>query len=918
MRTSEQPATLVGREAELDIVQRWAGLLSSRPAGLLIAGEAGIGKTSLWAVAVAAARQSGALVLTARPVEAELPMGYAGLGDLLARVVEPILAELPEPMARALSGALSLDAIIESGDPLLVGRATLAALRALAAHSPVVLAIDDVQWLDPASARGLAFVIRRLDDERIGLAASLRDGHADPLESVAALGDRLLRISPSGLSLGAIGRLLRSTDPDIPRRRIVRISERSGGNPFFALQLSSSVDDERLPSSLREMVGRQLAAAPAPAAPAIELAAVLGPLPLAAFEDSAALDAAVMAGVLAEQEQEIRFVHPLLAKGAYDRIPPGRRRALHHRAATLAEGIEARARHQALAAVGPSAETAALLDDAARAAGLRGAPEAAAELISYARRLTPVPDAEARAKRTMDFADYRFLAADEPGARALVDEILASDIHGTTRVRALVKRALFQIEPGPAVARLEEAVAEPHDDRELATRTLAQLAWQRGAWLGDVEPASGEALLALEMAEDLGDDATLVTALTTAGLVMSIAGRPGAADHFGRALAIMDRVPPAAGDHTPRLAFAHERWWRGEFVLAEKLMADERRRAEEHGDEGMLMRLNIFAGELALRRGQWDEAERLLDLALTDARDWWRINTLVRRAILRARRGDRASIADANEISGSPVAAHDPVVAAAGDFALGLIDRAEGRLGEAADRMARLPQLSDRAGSKGPEFAVLIPETVAVLVEADRISDAHGLTAQLERRRAQLEPWGAYAVELCEGLLAMAAGEPADAVERFALAIDGFERILAPWELGQSLYAHGSALRRIGRRLDAAASLERALRCFGDLRAEPAMRRAEEELRRARPRPRHDDTLTAAEARVAKLVSGGRTNREVAAQLFTTVATVEAHLTRIYSKLGIRSRTELARIVTDGSLPLRDQLDDPQDTQKTT
>ncbi len=901
-RTVER-GSLFGREPELDAVARWLELLDDGPAGLVVSGEAGIGKSSLWQVAASKADAWGVRVLVSRPVEAELPLGYSALGDLLGSAAEPVLATLSEPLRDALSAALSLGAEPQSGEPLLVGRATLAVLIGLAEQSPVVIAIDDAQWLDAGSARALAFAARRLESHRVGFAISLRDGHEEPLGLGDALGTRNVVVPLSGLGVDALGSLLRArAAPELPLHRLRQIHARSAGNPFFAEQLAGAPED-RLPRSLEDLVRRRLDAVDGRAEPAIERVAVLGPTSLSAFDDVVPLDIAIGAGVLVEQQSVVRFAHPLLATGAYERMPPGHRRALHLEAAATSTGLESRARHLALAATGPDAAAAQELEDAARSARLRGAPEAAVELADQARRLTPPSDTEAFARRTMDQADYLFVAADERGAVALVDELLAGPIRGPVRVRALVHKALAATDPATAVARLEEASREPNPDRTLRTRTLAQLAWQRGAWLGDLEPAIMEALDAVEMAEGLREDATLVTALTTAGLVMSVAGEPSAADHFRRALAIIDRTPTAAGDHSPRLAFAHERWWRGDFPAAVDLMAEERRLAEERGDGSVLMRLNVYGAELAMRRGRWDEVEALLERALADARDYWRMTALLRRAILRARRGEAGALEDAGELRASPISSSDPIIAAAADFASGLMALAEGRIAEAADLMARLPEISDRSGSRAAEFAILIPETVAVLVAADQVERARGLTSQMERRRDQLEPWGDAAIAFCRGLLAQAAGDAVASWKLLEAACGGFEKIGAPWELGLALLVQGAGLRRAGRRRDAAASLDRAAAIFTELRAEPALRRTEDELRRARPRPKRDDLLTPAELRVASLVAEGHSNRDVAAELSTTVSTVEAHLTRIYGKLDVRSRTQLARRLAGGTPP---------------
>ena len=518
---------LVGREEALEQARSWIDRLASGSSGLRITGEPGIGKTSVWLAASGLAGASGARVLATRPVEAELRLGHAGLGDILGQVAAEVIPLLPPPQSRALAAALSLDVEPEPGDPLLVGRATVSALRLLAGRTPVVVAVDDVEWLDLASVRALTFAIRRVQDLPVGVVVSLRSGHSDPLGLADAFGDRLGEIELAGLSLGALSRMLRSrTDPNIARHSLVQIHARSAGNPFFALQLGRA-GNGALPQTLTELVRRQLAAVAAVGQPVIEQVAVSGPLSISTFDDSAGLDAGVEAGVLVEERGEVRFAHPLLAAGAYEQIAPGRRRALHRGAARTAGSVEDRARHLALAATGPNAAAAAVLESAARTARDRGAPETAIELVGQAIRLTPPTHADDRYRRTMEQADYLVLAADEPSAKVLVDQLLAGPVRGTTRIRALSMRGLLDTDPAAAVAHLEGAVAEPSEDSALVVRALTQLAWQRGAWLGDLEPALVEARSALRAAEAIPDSSTLVAALTTAGLLSSLAGRPG-------------------------------------------------------------------------------------------------------------------------------------------------------------------------------------------------------------------------------------------------------------------------------------------------------------------------------------------------------------------------------------------------------
>jgi DNA-binding CsgD family transcriptional regulator len=902
---TEVPTDLVGREIELDRVRRWASAAARGPAVLLVRGEAGIGKSSVWRAAVTHAREQGALVLVARPVEPELPLGHAALADLLADTVGPVLEELPDPLAHALARALMLEDGTDPIDAHAVSRGALLAFRTLAARLPVVIAVDDAQWLDPASARALAFVARRPDSSPMSFAISIRDGHDDPL---AIAGSELARdeLVLGGLDLDATATLVRSRiDPDLSRLAVTRIHQRSGGNPFFSLELARTARASgAAPASLLELVDSRLVGASTRARQAIELAAVVAPAPVAAFSDAAALDDAVTAGILVEDEGVVRFAHPLLATGAYERLPHSRRRELHRAAAEVEQGLEARARHLALATLGQDESVAQLLDDAATAASERGAPEAAAELAAHARRLTPMHDL-AFARRTMDEADYLYLAADEPGARALVDEVLGSGVGGEIRIRALMQRALHEVDPGIAVARLDEAVTVRSDDTRLALRALSQLAWQRGAWLGDVEPAAAEALRAVELADRMGDEPSLVTALTTAGVVLSLAGDPRGDASFRRAIEIADRNPTAAGDHTPRLALAHWRWWSTDWAETKALLEVERAEAERRGDDGLLMRIDVLSTEVDLRRGCWDAAAERLDRLLAQARDYWYDLLLSRRAILRARRGMSEARADAEAVAASPLGSRDEVFAATAEYALGLLDLAEGRTAEAGERMRLLPAVSDGAGARAPEFAATIPEVVTTLLEADRREDAEQLTGQLERWVPQLDPWASAALALCSGQLAMADAEIDSALASLGEAREVFERVDAPWELGQALHAEGRALRRAGRRRQAADTLASAIGVFARLGAAPAASRADEELRRVSPRRGYRDSLTDAERRVAALVAEGRTNKEVAAQLFLTVRTVEAHLTRIYAKLGLRSRSELARAAADHRIELR-------------
>jgi DNA-binding NarL/FixJ family response regulator len=238
-------------------------------------------------------------------------------------------------------------------------------------------------------------------------------------------------------------------------------------------------------------------------------------------------------------------------------------------------------------------------------------------------------------------------------------------------------------------------------------------------------------------------------------------------------------------------------------------------------------------------------------------------------------------------------------------WALGHLELAAGDPAAAARELDWLPDALRAAGISEPGWEPILPDVVEALVSVGRLAEAQAVLQQLEQQATALDHrWATPAAVRCRALVLLAqeqADEAAAAAEQAAAA---FAEIGFPLDRARSLLVAGAAKRRSGQRRQAADSLASAIEILNELGAPLWVERAEDELRRASPRPRRDRELTSAERGVAALVAQGMTNREVAAQLFTTVATVEAHLTRIYRKLGIRSRTQLARAVADGTLQL--------------
>ncbi len=395
-------APVIGRESELaDIAARLNP--DALPAVVLVEGEAGIGKSSMCTLAIGAARERGFTTLVTRPVAAEADLTFAGLGDLLEPVLDSVLDAVPDPQARALRVALLLEESAEPTDARTLGVAFLSVLRALAEERPLLVVVDDVQWLDPSSAAVLAYAGRRLQDDRVALLLARRVMHAD---GVTALLDDVWRLELGGLSAGALHRLLRERLGVVLSRPVVRrVHEISGGNPFYALEISRALELQvprtspsrtlPVPRSLGELLEARVATLPRETQQALLVAASLSEPRLTSVSGALGIEArlalrpAIEADIVSVDGERIRFTHPLFAAVTYARVDEGSRRSVHRGLAGLVEDDEGKARHLALSAEGPDEVVATALENAAAVALARGASAAAAELSEQALSLTP-------------------------------------------------------------------------------------------------------------------------------------------------------------------------------------------------------------------------------------------------------------------------------------------------------------------------------------------------------------------------------------------------------------------------------------------------------------------------------------------------------------------------------------------------
>ncbi len=533
------PTAVIGREEELAAIEEFLDRVPVGPTALVLSGEAGIGKTILWETGDEHARERFGRVLSCRGVEAEASLSYAGLSDLLSDVLEDVVPSLVPPRRQALEVALLLAQPAEAPpDPHAIGLAVLDAFRALAAQGPMLVALDDAQWLDPPSAAVLQIALRRLREEPIGLLATIRLGPdvdaAVELEN-AFPESRLVELSVGPLSLAAVHRLLSTRlGLELTRPELTRVHEATAGNPFFALELGRELVRTNtrpeagralaMPESLQELLGDRLARLPTHTGDVLLQAAALArptvELVTAAYGERQpvleALEAAVREGVVELDDSYVRFTHPLLASITYEQAPVWKRRAVHRALAGVVTDSEERARHLALAAEGPDAVVASYLDTAADEAFTRGALSAAAELLELAAGLTPDDPLLARA-RLLRAASYHRLAGDPERAASMLERLLSEADHGSERADVLFELSLTRLADPPTMIELcEQAIAEAAGDDVRSARILA---YQSGIRLFEADVTGGlrDARAALEKAERTGDPKLVAAAIARVG-----------------------------------------------------------------------------------------------------------------------------------------------------------------------------------------------------------------------------------------------------------------------------------------------------------------------------------------------------------------------------------------------------------------
>jgi DNA-binding CsgD family transcriptional regulator len=609
--------------------------------------------------------------------------------------------------------------------------------------------------------------------------------------------------------------------------------------------------------------------------------------------------------LLVLQGERLSVAHPLIASAAYYALPAARRRVLHQRLSELCPTAEERALHLAAATAVPDELVAARLEDAAAEAARRGTPSAAATLLEHAVRLTPAEEREASCRRRLQHAAQRLVAGDVPGARSLLEALVDELEPGSIRAAALCELAATRWDDLEVMTELcQRAAAEATDD---PTRARAQLKLAEACVSRlDLRRADDEAAAALELAERAGDDAMLALALSHRVYVEHLRGRGVDETLTARALALEEKLGnELAIDTAPSGQIGLALAYIGDIDRAEQLLRRQLERAEQRGHEPGRLGMLLYLGCVAHRRGDLASVERLsIEVEAVSAQigdvqgeAYGAFGRLY--ACTELGREDEAR-AHAEKALAYAVPAGDHLMREGTLSMLAELELSKADFAAAWHHLEGLPEELHEWGKRETTVHPVHAPAIEALVGLGEVERATALADELEELTRTLAlPTSLAILARSRGLIAAGTGDVDAALAQFDRALELHVPSDWPLEYPRTLLVRGAVLRRARQWRAARESLHAARAVFEKLGAQLWVVRTDAELKRIAGRTSATG-LTPTEARVAELVAAGRSNKEAAAALSVTVRTIESNLSRIYAKLGVRSRTELAARLRDG------------------
>ncbi|HZO65530.1 MAG TPA: AAA family ATPase [Kribbellaceae bacterium] len=885
---------------------------------VILFGPAGIGKSAVARAVIADRSRDGVRVLTASPSKSESALPYVTLLDLLSPVWESVRDAVPPHLRQPLEVALLKSGAPDSvRDELAVRLAVLQVLRRLATMSPVLVVIDDIQWVDPSSLEVLAFCARRvhagvqmLVTEQVAAGDSPSKNQASP--------DSAVQVEVPGLQPRQVSAMLRTVLGEaLPARTLQRIHDASGGNPFLALELGRAVlrhadrlaPDDPLPvsSRLKSLLGDRLsevkpstrevllAAASSPRPTVQSLARACGPVAEAAVADAERLGLVEMSGT------SVRFRHSLLREYIYAEATSEERREAHRQLAGVVDEPVEQVRHLALATQGEDAGLARRLDDAATAARDRGAPGTAARLARLAADRTPFADRESQAERLLQ-------AARDAQAAGLVQESseaarLAVRVAADVATRTEARLVLIENETADRQQRnelLEQAFAdaEGNDLLEAKVRVLRAT----GAYFDRrLDDAREDADTALELSRRTGDAEVLLAALAMTATLETLTG--DGADTFyyeaGRLAQGRELTYVVVG---ARQMAAMAELFQGRLEVAYEQIStllDEVRRS---GAVSWLFSVLISATAINERSGR--SAEALLT-GSECARLGEDIGDEVEVGQIVAARGQLSggSVAEGVRLASEAVQRcreNDnnewlPI----GLVVLGLAKLLEGDTRAAGRACAEAAELDLTFLVNDPAVIAWQADFVEVLVAAGELEEAERTLRAVRERADKL---GRTVIDVplrrADALRVAKAGDAAAALVMLDEAVAAAGEATNPLDLARCELARARVARQARRRSLARSAYASAIEQLEALGAVPWRDIAAAELARLDDPGRQGSAeLSDAERTIVEMLHSGATNREIAGALYLSVKAVESQLTRLYRRFNVRNRTQLLRAV---------------------
>jgi DNA-binding CsgD family transcriptional regulator len=652
-----------------------------------------------------------------------------------------------------------------------------------------------------------------------------------------------------------------------------------------------------VPERLEELVSARLAGFRGETRDALVLASAHARLTtaqlVAAGVDPDALGPALDGNVVEITRETVRFTHPLLASVLYQGLSAAERQSAHRALTRAVDDPLARARHQALSTDRPDGELASSLERASERAAELGAPAVAAELGEHAIRLTPPDDRDGLARRIRATALAHNATGEPERARALADELVALAEPGPQRAEALALAAEVE---GHYIRRAidlqREALAEPGAQLALRASLHQQLSLNTRFREG-LDVAEAHARAAVELAEEIGDDVLRAAALAGMALVRLNGGKEDSLELAEQAIELAAGMGKDARAETD-FTVAHVLCWSGQLERARELLEDLYVYWLERDERNAAYAL-WYLGMVELWRGRLELADAYAAECRELSAPYTRLGeesptSLFPSALIAAHRGDLDRARRLAEEIVRLTELHDARLSAPCGV-LGMVELWSGDAEAAAEWFSAAERIWNPADGLEPNMCWWRAEQVEALLELGRIDEADDRLDTWETSARRLgRAWSLAEAARCRGLVAAARGDVGEAISLLEHAVEvssGFGR-------GRALLALGIARRRGRQKRPAREAIEAALAAFEELGAAGWAVKAREELGRIGGRTRIEG-LTPAEQRVADLVASGRTNAEVAATLFLAERTVASHLTHVYAKLGVRSRTELSR-----------------------